>query len=122
MRDVKMKVDDLIRIIQENRDEHVAIFEKAYDVYEARVREEFEKVVALLRTRKVHEVDIQAPYRLARPENHAEDYDVTLLMLRDETRKTITLPRHEYQQYVQDDWGWKQHFETTNAEYLGADA
>ena len=53
------------------------------------------------------------------PEDHTEDYDREILMLKMEIEAVITLTAGEFDRYVMDNWGWKASFTTSNAPYLG---
>jgi hypothetical protein len=110
-----VNVTDLIDKVQANRDNHRAEWEKAWTAYEAVMREWFES--QLKRLAKGKSFDRIPPHPV--PEDHTSDYDQLLGMLRMNTETTMELDWANYQQFVEDEWGWSRSTQTTNSYYAG---
>jgi hypothetical protein len=113
MRTVMVRKDELVEIVQKNRQQHGEVFEKAYAKFMQAVERELE--LRLHRIRRGKNVDLLI--RLPEPRNMTESYDRALQMLEMETRDEVELSEQEFQQFVQDDWTWKREFATTASVY-----
>lgn len=56
----------------------------------------------------------------APPEDHTDDYDDVIEMMKWAQGASIELTQQQFKQYVQDDWGWKEAWVTSNTAYLQA--
>lgn len=118
MRDVTVNKEKLLGTLVANKATHQADFEAAWHGYrDAAVR----KLEAALASAQIAE-----PYKplelhvgLSAPSCHTEEYDRAIEMLEWHTGDEITLSEHEFQQYVQDEWGWKGGFKMSNYQYTG---
>ncbi len=54
---------------------------------------------------------------LVEPETHEKDYDRIIRMLEMSVHDEIKISEHEFNQYVMDEWAWREKFATTNARY-----
>lgn len=113
MKDVQMKVSDLKKALEKNKKAHRAEFEKALDGWKAKVTEKLEKSYQDALAKKIW---IEA-FHLPKPQDHTEDYEQAIEMLKHEQRTEITLSTQEYAQFVMDNWGWKQQFTASTAAY-----
>lgn len=109
-----VKKDRLLVIIQENRDGHRALYEKAFTRYREFVIEDLTK--KLMDAQAGHAVEQMIKYPV--PEDHTRDYDRVLMMLNLDVRDEIELGEYEIASYVMDDWDWKRQWTTSNAAYL----
>jgi hypothetical protein len=108
-----VRVAELIDKVQANRDNHRGEYEKAWTVYEKVMREWFEE--QLKRLQKGKKFDRIAPHPV--PEDHTDDYDQLLGMLRMNTNELLELDWSMYQQFVEDEWGWSRSAGATNTYY-----
>ena len=60
---------------------------------------------------------IDVSISLPQPEDYTDDYDRVLEMLNYEVNGVVEFDQHEFAQYVQDDWGWKNRFLDTSMMY-----
>lgn len=116
MNKIRVKKVDLLDALRKNREGHRAIFEEALEGYHKKVVEELERRLADARANKRFDVSI----RLVQPEDHTEDYDRAIEMLEMDLNDEQELSTQEFAQFVQDDWGWRQQFLTSNAMYSTA--
>lgn len=106
--------DELFAVLVENHERHRETFLKAQEGYRRRVIEELDRRLADVRAGR----KIDLAFRMPVPEDHTEDYEREMRMLKMETRTIITLSAHEFDCFVMDNWGWKASFTTSNAPYL----
>jgi hypothetical protein len=106
MREVTVNKEELSKALKKNRKAHRKNFEEAWDAYR-------EKAIANLESRLAEIRDggtIELYLNLVQPEDHTDDYDRVLEMLKMHTEDVIEISEQEFSQYVQDDWGWKHAF------------
>lgn len=106
-------VAELLATVRANKVTHREQFLRALDGYHARLIEEFERRLTDLRKGRAVEVAI----RLPEPADHTADYDREIRMLEMHQGDTIPIGMHLFDQLVMDNWGWKQQFTATNAQY-----
>ena len=116
MRDVKVKRDELLVKVRDNRVKHVAEYEEAVSGYKQaaveaidRAMEQLKGRVKNLRAGEVLALDA-VMFNLAVPRNHAKDYDQVIMMLEMSVDEHLTIKSDEFACYVMDDWAWKQDF------------
>ncbi len=113
MNDVKVDKQELINIVEKNRDAHRAIFEEALEGYK--------KVAVRQLEAHIERIDrgdlIDVYFRVPVPEDHTDDYDRVLTMLAMSVDNTIEIDQQAFASYVMDDWNWKKQFLTTNSSY-----
>lgn len=97
---------DLIGRIQNNRDKHRNIFEKAVTGFREQVIAQLEARLEMIRNGRKVDLSI----RLPEPEDHTEDYDRVLDMLEMHRGDTIDISNDEFAMYVRDDWAWKRNW------------
>lgn len=106
----------LVDILQVNRATHRQMFEEALAGYKKRAVELLEEHIERIKAGKVERVYVALP----EPADHTDDYDRALANLEWTIFDTVELSAQEFDQYVRDNWRWKQEFLTTNATYTQA--
>lgn len=110
---MKFAVKELLRILEENRSKHRAIFLEAQEGYRTRV-------IAELNTRLVEATAGQKIQRFAHfrePIDQTREYDRAIRMLQMCTESEVELDSREFGQLVMDQWDWKQDFLFANSAY-----
>jgi hypothetical protein len=115
MQDVKIDKETLIAQIEANMKTHQATYEKAVEVFTRKQTELLEDLLA--KARAGRGFDRLALSRMPVPENHLEDYEVALEMLRLDLRNTIELEYHDYRKYYRDEWEWQRSFLANTTSY-----
>lgn len=115
MRTVTVDRDDFLAKVQENRNNHRAVFEEALEGYRSRMIHELERRLRDMRRGRRIDQYIGLP----EPEDHTDDYDRILAMAAMSVDDTVTLTEDEFAQYVMDQWRWKQSFTDTAMAYRG---
>lgn len=111
---VRVKKEDLVKVITDNRAEHRKIFEEAIEGWHKQVQKRLQELV---KKAKEGPDSVDLVIALPRPEDHTKDYDRVLKMLQLSQDDEMELSDHEFRQYVMDDWGWQQSFLTTSSSY-----
>lgn len=113
MQTVKVKRTELLKKLIFNRAKHVAEYERAKIGY--RRAAERKLVSALNQVRK--RASFKLHLTLEEPSNCSSWYDRAIAMLKMSVEETIDLSSGEFEQYVMDNWSWKQVTVGTNAFY-----
>ena len=120
----------LLDTLKKNRKEH----EKAYyEILEARqaklidlfgserkkVLKSFAKELNKVKEDSTHQPWVLNPnLKLPVPEDHTSDYDKTISLISASLDTEFELSNSEFNQYVNDDWSWKDVFVTASGIYL----
>ena len=115
MNTVKVSKVKLLDTLKKNRETHKEQFEQAFKGYRKKMVETLQKNLDSFE--KGGNVEVVVNVNLTRPQDHTEDYDRAIQMMTWEINDEIELTLQEFTQLVQDDWGWKQQFTTTNQFY-----
>lgn len=100
MNEVTVSKEELLKVLTENRDKHIQIFDDACEGVRVKYKELLQKELAKLEDGK----EVKASVSVQMPRNHSEEYDEVIEMLKMSVDDEIELTRHEFQQYVQDKW------------------
>lgn len=112
----------LVLRIQENRDNHVATYEEAWQGYLIEVQEQLDELAKSVRKSakalrdagsvKEFPADVETGFYVdaTPPQNHSDEYDRVIDMLVFTDEEKITLTPQEFNQYVRDEWSWSQQF------------
>jgi hypothetical protein len=114
MEKITVRVEALRVIVQDNRDAHRSIFERAVEKYRERMIEELERCLDDIKNRRTLTVRLGLPV----PEDHTDDYDRVLRMLDLMVGDTVELTEADVAMYVQDDWAWKRNWAASTTSYL----
>jgi hypothetical protein len=113
---ITVNKDTLLGVLKHNRESHSDVYEKAFEGYCKLMRTELENRLVDIKASKA----IDPFLRHNAPEDHTEDYNDVIEMLEMAVDDEIELTQAQFKQYVKDNWGWKQSWETSNTEYLQA--
>lgn len=115
MKTVTVKKSELLQSLKANLDEHAAQLLTFQEERNAEMRTRLQKVL--------DEVSqgLYGPDHLSFPmaPDHREDYRRAIRMVEMSVDDTIELDQHEFNQYVMDNWGWKENFLRTASTYNG---
>lgn len=120
MRKVTVNKANLRKQLLENKADHEADFKITWKEYKTVLINRLHELVE-----EGHKLEPGDPielgiYDLPQPENHTDDYQRAIEMLEWETGEEVVLEEHEFKQFVQDDWNWKNAFQTANSFYAGS--
>lgn len=113
MNAVKVRREELLAKIEANREAHRALFLKAQDGYRRLVIEELDKSLRDAREGR----GIRTFISMTAPQDHTDDYDNVIGMLRMSVDEVIELEPHDFQSYVMDKWQWAAATNLLNSTY-----
>lgn len=114
MKTVRIKKSQLVEILTQNRDNHRKLFNDAFEGYRKECMEILAENLDALRRGEQRRVKF---YEQA-PEDHTPDYDTVLRMLDMSVDDVVELDQRSFAQYVEDDWGWRENWSSSNSKYL----
>lgn len=107
MFEVKMLTNSLLSIVEENRKLHEENYNKAVEAWKIQLKDASHAVidsigddVESIKNSKAH------LSRISSPEEHLDDYDKIIGMLRNHRDEFIVLDEDAYDNYVNDNWRW----------------
>lgn len=110
---VKVKKNELMKILLANRDEHRGIFLEALDGYhKAALKALQERVEDAKKNKKV-----SLFFALEQPKDQTKEYDRVIKMLEMSVDDEVKLTEQEFANYVMDDWSWMDQFLHSNVGY-----
>lgn len=105
---VTVKKTELLETIRKNRAAHKATYDEAVAGYR---EESVAKLTSMLEAAKGGQ-HIETSTGLKPPVQHLKDYDRVVRMLEMSTAEEIKISENQFQQYVMDEWSWKEQFAT----------
>lgn len=108
----------LLDVMEKNRTNHRTIVEEARKGYLAAAKKQLEQLLDDVKTGKFKPLILN----LELPQDHTEDYDTVIGMLKMSADVELDVQFSDYQKYVEDKWEWKHHFLLSNAGYSGTAA
>jgi hypothetical protein len=103
----------LLAILKGNREKHKAVFDEAMVGYKQQVTKLLKEHLMRVQAGK----NVRVHIVLTQPVNQTKSYDRVIGMLEMALANEVELSEEDYQQYVMDDWSWKEEFLTSNARY-----
>ncbi len=113
MNEIKVKTAGLLERVKSNRKTHRELFLKAQEVYRQDMIDELDRMLLDARGGK----EIRRFITMPEPQDHTADYDRVIEMLLMTVDEEIVVQSHEFDQYVMDNWNWKQAALTANNFY-----
>lgn len=113
MRTVRVKKDELLDKLHENRAQHRKIFLEAVDGFRTKAIELLEAALDDARAGR----RVKASFHLQQPVDQTREYDRTIKMLEMSVDSHVELTAQEFEAYVMDRWAWKHQFLTANSFY-----
>ncbi len=118
MKEVKIKVSELLKILEDNRAVHAEVYDQAcYDRVDAFKDKIFELYKETSDPLWVPKVPTELSF--AMPPCNLDSYDRVIQMCKLSDDEVITLSQAEFDNYVRDEWHWKGHFDLIRSAYVG---
>ena len=118
MKSVTVLKTSLLKILHENREQHISDHQQSVDGWINEINGVLTKAQEKFKAGE----DLGSYVQLnQKPESHEKDYDRVIGMLEMSigSQENLDISAHEYQSYVMDDWDWKEHFINTSNMYKG---
>lgn len=116
MNEIKVAKSQLLEALRTNRDGHAAQYEKAKAGYLKVTKAKLDGLIERVAAGEV----IGQQWIDPAPEDHTKDYDVIISMMEWSIGDEVVLSQAQFRQYVQDDWGWREQWMTSNSVYVEA--
>lgn len=116
MHSVKIKRDELLSIVRENKEKHIKEFNEAVEDFKRAVVKITEENLMLANTGDLAEI-AKIKSMPVRPVSYESSYTRAIRMLELSVDAEIELALHDFDQLVQDEWQWKASFTTSNSTY-----
>lgn len=113
MHSVNIKRTELLSKIKENRNNHVAEYKEAEAGYRIAVVDELKKMINDAECGR----PVKRQLNLLEPQNHTKEYDRIIAMLEMSADDIIELDTTSFEQYVLDEWSWKELHKLSVANY-----
>lgn len=110
MKNIKMNKNQLLDILEKNRDEHKEEYDEAIEAYEKQVVKEAEKFLEEIKANPRKNWRYSNHIKAQMPEDHSRDYNLAIEMLQHEVNEEVVLTQQEYAELVQDEWDWAREF------------
>ena len=114
MNEVRVLRTALLEKLERNRSGHRDVFEKAQVKYREQVIEELDQMLSDAKLGR----KIKRYVLLPEPEDHTNDYDRVIAMLKMSVEDEIKLSELDFGRYVLDHWEWEAHFASNTRSYL----
>lgn len=116
MEKVKVKKEDLIKVLQTNRDIHQSAFNEALEGYKISVEKELKSKLKDLKAGK----DFDLYINLQKPVSYVKQYNDVIGMLEISTEEDVSITMEEYLKYYKNEWEWQSSWQLSNALYSKA--
>ena len=113
MNNLKFDKTKLLEIIKQNKTQHRAIFEEAYEGFYDALIAQLDKMKENALAKK----KVSMYVGLTEPVDMTSEYDEVIQMLELTSDDSITLDQRQFKNYVLDEWNWKGQFITANSTY-----
>lgn len=113
--DVTVNKQELMNIIQKNRDNHRAIFDQAVEAFTRQAEKNLTDMIIAIKSGNVRAYGLRP---LVIPEEHTADYDRALRMYSMHQGDSVSLSEEACQRLVDDDWGWAASFASNTSSYV----
>lgn len=124
-REVKVKRDELLAVLQENREQHIQDYKDACEGYREMALQKIDEVMGDLKKQINNLKEGQAisnigiGFSLPAPESHEKAYDQIIRMMEMSVDEVIELTASQFGCFVMDDWDWKKQWSISNHAYIG---
>lgn len=109
---VNIDKDTLLKIVLENREKHIAAFKEAVKDFQMAVIKISNENIEIVNAGKL-DIKMLPP----KPTSYESNYTKAIRMLELSVDSVVELDQYEFAKLVQDEWDWKQIFDTSNATY-----
>jgi hypothetical protein len=122
-REVKVRRDELLSVLHQNRERHIQEYEAACvgyrDVALRRIEEGFQEARDVVnRLKEGQTVAVGFRISLSVPVSFEKAYDQIIRMMEMSVDTEIVLTASQFACFVMDDWEWKEEWASSNAQYI----
>jgi len=122
-REVKVRRDELLSVLRQNREQHVRDYQAACVGYREvalrRIEESFQEAREVVhRLKEGQTVAVGFRISLSVPMSYERAYDQIIRMMEMSVDAEIVLTASQFACFVMDDWEWKEDWASSNAPYI----
>jgi hypothetical protein len=122
-REVKVRRDELLSVLRQNRERHLKEYEAACVGYREvalrRIEEGFQEAREVVgRLKEGQTVAVGFRISLSVPVSYEKAYDQIIRMMEMSVDTEIVLTASQFACFVMDDWEWKEEWASSNAQYI----
>jgi hypothetical protein len=122
-REVKVKRDELLSVLRQNRERHIKEYEAACVGYREvalrRIEDSFQEAREVVgRLKQGQTVAVGFRISLSVPVSYEKAYDQIIRMMEMSVDTEIILTSSQFACFVMDDWEWKEEWASSNAQYI----
>lgn len=110
---IQVDKQQLLDKLRENRENHINTYEEVLQAYQEKCIKLLEEHIERIRSGAVEKVNVSLPA----PENHEDEYDRAISMVEWHQGDQLELDSFQFDNFIRDQWRWKQEFETMSATY-----
>ena len=115
METTKIKTEELLTVLKDNRDDHETEFKEALKKWKKKATKALRK--AADKAEKDGVITENPLAKLPKPVHYLNSYDVVIDRLYMEVEKTVELDDREFQAWVRNEWNWSGAFVGTTSLY-----
>jgi len=115
MKEVKVKVAEVLKIVRGNKAKHDLILKSALEAYWEKAEDILKKCLMDIEKRKTINQYLDLPV----PTNHGVDYDRVIRMMELSVDKNVILDDVSFSKFILNNWDWKQEFVRVTTAYIG---
>lgn len=115
MDQIKAKKEEVLKVLRENKTKHIKEYKTALKGYRIKCVENLAEQLAKAEDGE----DFKMSFNIQSPISHEKSYNTAIGMLELDVSEFVELDTVEYQNYVMDDWSWKEHVRMSNSGYGG---
>ena len=113
MQSVKVPRDELLSVLEKNLEQHIIDYNESMKGFREECLAALEKRIKLIEEEKT----LDMKFNMSKPQSNEDDYKRVISMLKMSVDEVIELSSYEYDQYVLDNWQWKDSFLRSNQLY-----
>ncbi|MBN9120413.1 MAG: hypothetical protein J0I06_14860 [Planctomycetes bacterium] len=122
-REVKVRRDELLSVLRQNREQHIRDYRAACIGYREvalrRIEESFQDACEVVdRLKEGQTVAVGFRISLSVPVSYEKAYDQIIRMMEMSVDAEIELTASQFACFVMDDWEWKEEWASSNAQYI----
>lgn len=113
---VRIKKEDLLKVLKDNREKHAADYDKATAGFRKLLEKELnDKLKAVIGGKQV-----KLKFKSIKPVSHLNEYDDVIGMIELSTDAEFEINSQQYKQYIKNEWEWERMWFASNVNNLSA--
>lgn len=115
----RVKVSELLKKLEENREKHEAEFVEAKAAWRKKVIKRYVKMLKAMEEKEDFSLAQSPLHDLPKPQHYLGEYDVAIERMNWEQEDVVELDDQQFQAWVLDQWNWSRGFQAATSMYNG---